>query len=62
MAVFRYKAIKTEEEELVETGVVVAKDSKKAREKLRAKGFGAVHLEPIEGIRALWKRFSADVR
>lgn len=62
MAVFRYKAMKAERGEFVESGIVVASDKKKAKAKLKENGFGAVRLDRIRGIRALWKRFSADIK
>ena len=62
MAVFRYKAMKKYGGEFVESGIVVASDEKKAKHKLHKHGFGAVRLERIRGIRALWKRFSADIK
>ena len=62
MAVFRYKAMKAELGESVESGIVVARDKHRAKAKLKKHGFGAAHLENIRGIRALWKRLSADIK
>jgi len=62
MAVFRYKAMKAEGGEYVETGCVVAADEEEATAKLKQYGFGRVRLERIRGIRALWKRFTADIK
>ena len=62
MAVFRYKAMKAELGEPVESGFVVARNKHKAKAKLKKHGFGAAHLENIRGIRALWKQFSADIK
>ena len=62
MAVFRYKAMKAQRGEFIESGIVVASDKAGAKAKLRKNGFGAVQLEAIRGVRALWKRFSADIK
>ena len=62
MAVFRYKAMKAERGEFVESGFIVAPDKKKAKHKLHKHGFGAVKLDRIRGIRSLWRRFTADIK
>ena len=62
MAVFRYKAMKTEGEEFTESGTIVGKDEKEATAKLNQYGFNKVRLERVRGIAALWKWFAADIR
>jgi len=54
--------MKAELGESVESGIVVARNKHRAKAKLKKRGFGAVHLEHIEGIRAFRKWFSADIR
>ena len=63
MAVFRYKAMITEErEESTESGTILAKDGSEATAKLNQYGFSKVRLEHIRGISSLWKRFTADIK
>lgn len=62
MAVFRYKAMKAERGEFVESDIVVAKDKHKAKSKLREHGFGPIQLQQLHGIKTLLKRFSADIK
>ncbi len=62
MAVFRYKAKKTEGEEFTESGTIRAKDESEARAKLIQYGFNKVRLKQVRGLAALWKRFTADIK
>jgi len=63
MAVFRYKAMITEEgEEFCESGTFVGTDENEATAKLNQYGFSKVRLGRIRGIAALWKRFTADIK
>ena len=62
MTVYRYKAMKAQRGEFVESGVVIASDKAGAKAKLREHGFGAVQLEVIRGVRGFWKRFKADIK
>ena len=62
MAVFRYKARKTEGEEFTESGTIRAKDESAARAKLNQYGFSKVRLKQVRGLAVLWKRFTADIK
>jgi type II secretory pathway component PulF len=60
--VFKYMAIVNEGEEYDEMGIVVARDERTAREKLRERGFTEVHLKKLQGFQAFLKGLTADVR
>ncbi len=62
MAVFRYEATSTLREDFLESGTIRAKDESEAKAKLNQYGFNKVRLEPIQGISALWKWFTADIK
>ena len=62
MAVYRYRAFKEFEDENVESGIVVASNEKKAKEKLKKHGFGATRLERMRGFQALFSARKADIR
>jgi len=62
MPVFKYKGFAGHGEEHVEEGTVVAKNEEEAREKLISLEYRDVHLKKMDGIAALLKKFSADVK
>ena len=64
MPTFEYHAIRAEcdEEKSFVGGIVVARDEKEARSKLRQHGLKATTLVKARGIMSLVKWFDADIR
>ncbi len=62
MAVFRYSAMVKNREEMMESGTIVARDEKRAREKLERLDLIEVRLKRIGGISGLFKSLTADIR
>ena len=62
MPVYTYRATFKNREDHVESGTVVGRDEKDAREKLKELDLNHVTLKKLGGVQGLVKRFVADVR
>ncbi|HDP35562.1 MAG TPA: hypothetical protein ENN29_10685 [Candidatus Hydrogenedentes bacterium] len=62
MPVFEYTASSPNKEGHVETGRIVARDKIDAFDKLKRHGLQLMKLKKIEGISAIFKRMSADIK
>ncbi len=62
MPLFEYTAIADNNEGHTETGRIVAKDKLEAFDKLRRRELRLVRLKKIEGISAIFKKLSADIK
>jgi type II secretory pathway component PulF len=64
MPTYEYHAIRAEgdEEKSFVGGVVIAKDRRDAKEKLRREGLKATMLRQARGLMAIIKYFDADIR
>lgn len=62
MAVYEYEAVDTKREEFTLTGTVVAIDELDARNKLKQLRCERVRLKRIEGVAALFKSLTADIK
>lgn len=61
MDVYQYSAVSTEHEGNTETGRVIARDQLDAYDKLRRLGLKDIRLKRLQGLTALFARFTADV-
>ena len=64
MATFDYHAIRAEgeEEKSFVGGVIIAKDRREAKDKLRQHGLKATMLKRAKGMKAVLNWFDADIR
>lgn len=62
MAVFEFSAASQQHEEGAETGTVVARDKLEAFDKLKRRRLTDIRLRQLNGVNALFKQFTADVR
>lgn len=62
MPVFEYTAVSNNNEGHVESGRIVAKDKIDAFDKLKRHGLRLVKLQKLEGISAIFKKLTADIK
>ena len=62
VTLYKYTVTYKNREGFTESGTVVAKDEDAAKEKLRLLEFEKVKLKKLQGISALFKQFTADIK
>lgn len=62
MPIYKYRAVVNEAEAVEESGSLIARDERGARDKLKALGMTHIHLRELHGLKALLNRFRADFR
>lgn len=62
VSVYKYRVLLNRGEEFEEVGTVIAKDEAEAKAKLMPLKYNKVHLKKLNGLNALFKQFTADIR